>query len=817
MHMYMIVLCSHKVPNKTIASPTRPCMAGRYQCSTSPRVAVCLYGAVRDVIHTRPTHVQNVRDALGKALGSVDVFIHALLLPELHAPRNGERHVALDPQRVFELGPACRYAAEDQDLVDATAIANASLAAERSFDASSRLNALRSWYSMAQSAAMVRTYERRRHFKYRYVAAVRSDTAVLTPLHPLPPSLTSPTVRSAILLPNYQHWGGLNDRFALGRRSIMLDTYMAQFTLFRRYWRRHGNTEALLCRLLASHVSSQPPGKVTIVLADICVVRVRADGLCVARDLLLKPETTLPACMPKRAVSHEPQSADDAKRNPCGSGVAAAAEQEKRKAASSSRLGKDGGHMSTSRADIVSGGVASAIVAATSGHLLDGWAQNRLLNVECPPLASIEDGAEKGEPGARFSSANSTGSTDASDTAAPAISSVASASHLRQNAISNSGPTWLGATAVHSSDLRRLTPALFALQHAYPRLALAINLFDDGPSDVLLQALDMSRVRVSRHKGMKSLFWKLELSPGRLAARWQEGAGDVQGGGGDPARMISPRPGSRPAPLQLDLIWLFDCDLAVHPSAFPLSQLHAALIGANASALQPAVQGWHLAGSRHPHLHPRTTHISCVVTSAKFLELMTPIFRFDAWAAFHREVLSAVPDQALAASAHGIDLVWCAFLARAFPDRPACLVTPGILATHLNSKSIERFHQTALAVRSCNDTCVFLQSRWPHLYGNFSRHGASNTGECWAVADGGLERRGGFVGVDSSGTVRARFELPSKKRKWQSRMQEHAKSGVYDPTWREQDPLLPFQRSKVARARTVTHSPSLGSRLSRSP
>ena len=79
-----------------------------------------------------------------------------------------------------------------------------------------------------------------------------------------------------------------------------------------------------------------------------------------------------------------------------------------------------------------------------------------------------------------------------------------------------------------------------------------------------------------------------------------------------------------------------------------------------------------------------------------------------------------------------------------------------------------------------------------------------------------FQRRGGVVGVDSSGTVRARFELPSKKRRWQSRMQEHAEC-VYDPMWREQDPLLPLLQSKVVSK--TRHSPSLGStsRLSRRP
>jgi len=63
---------------------------------------------------------------------------------------------------------------------------------------------------MAQSVGMVRAHERRltkqgykvhgRHysFRYEYVAAVRSDTAIHTPLYPLPPALTSAAVRSAM-------------------------------------------------------------------------------------------------------------------------------------------------------------------------------------------------------------------------------------------------------------------------------------------------------------------------------------------------------------------------------------------------------------------------------------------------------------------------------------------------------------------------------------------------------------------------------------------------------------------------------------------
>ena len=53
------------------------------------------------------------------------------------------------------------------------------------------------------------------------------------------------------------------------------------------------------------------------------MVRVRDDGLCVARDLLLKPEQRLPACLPQARVVRVLPSAQQMAINPCGAGVAA--------------------------------------------------------------------------------------------------------------------------------------------------------------------------------------------------------------------------------------------------------------------------------------------------------------------------------------------------------------------------------------------------------------------------------------------------------------------------------------------------------------
>ena len=63
---------------------------------------------------------------------------------------------------------------------------------------------------------------------------------------------------------------------------------------------------------------------------------------------------------------------------------------------------------------------------------------------------------------------------------------------------------------------------------------------------------------------MKGLFWKRVLAPELL-----------QG---------------------LQVLWLFDADVAVHPSVMPLGHLVAALMSAGASALQPVVRTMRLRG-----------------------------------------------------------------------------------------------------------------------------------------------------------------------------------------------------------------------------
>ena len=152
-------------------------------------------------------------------------------------------------------------------------------------------------------------------------------------------------------------------------------------------------------------------------------------------------------------------------------------------------------------------------------------------------------------------------------------------------------------------------------------------------------------------------------------------------------------------------------------------------------------------------LQQRPSLSSCAASTAKFVEVMTPVVQGDVWADFHRRVLSHVPDLALALSDFGIDVMWCAAFADAFPSRPACLVLFGVAAVHLNSNSIKRFMNasTVKEERSCGATCLFLRSHYRSYYMNYSH----DTRNCWAAAHDGLRPTKSPRYMDSHGFWKA--------------------------------------------------------------
>ena len=281
---------------------------------------------------------------------------------------------------------------------------------------------------------------------------------------------------------------------------------------------------------------------------------------------------------------------------------------------------------------------------------------------------------------------------------------------------------WLGAGTVHSRDKQylQIMHSAFALCSQYQQLTVVMNHFDDpipahaprGRHALVPQfekTAEGDRVGTTWIPGMKVLFWKLVLTPAYVQ--------------------------------RFNAVWMFDSDVAVHPSIFPLGSLMGVLSGTGASLLQPSIRA-KVHGTYHGFLRVKHAHMSCMATTAKFVELMIPMFRMEAWAAVHRRIFARLADEDLIRSDYGIDLTWCALVASEIPDRPPCLVTPSISALHTNTHRIERFLNSSYLrdERSCSKVCRTLQREFRPFWANYSH----DTKDCWGASIDGLSKSGTF-------------------------------------------------------------------------
>jgi hypothetical protein len=167
----------------------------------------------------------------------------------------------------------------------------------------------------------------------------------------------------------------------------------------------------------------------------------------------------------------------------------------------------------------------------------------------------------------------------------------------------------LAATSIHSLDvnLPQILSSLHALCGVYSSLNAIINLFDAQEPAAVSATLRQStvwlpdRYELTWVPGMKTIFWKRILTPERTRAA--------------------------------SVVWLFDADIAVHPTLMPLGELVTSLLALNASAVQPSIRAYarkeadarwpasrhNPMGTIHAWLVERPAHISCVATTAKVL------------------------------------------------------------------------------------------------------------------------------------------------------------------------------------------------------
>lgn len=282
------------------------------------RVAVSFFGLVRRIEHTLGGLEANLLVPLRSA-AAVDVFVHAMLSQRVTSSNRfhayaSELNTSLNEADFLALRP-CRFAAEDQRVVDLDhglrdrarmaytwRKANHRRLKLKTYSEAMLLNVYRAYYSLRQVNKLLSVQESKRK-QYTHVVAARPDCTILAP-----PFIWSVPPTDTIIVPNFAHNSGVNDRFAFGAREAM-GIYMQRFDWLVHSRRASGvgaaaedvtmgalhsrrlvgtiygdalgnatETEDLVCRYLAaSHLR--------VGVMPLCVVRVRATGVAVSEAL----------------------------------------------------------------------------------------------------------------------------------------------------------------------------------------------------------------------------------------------------------------------------------------------------------------------------------------------------------------------------------------------------------------------------------------------------------------------------------------------------------------------------------------------------
>ena len=170
-----------------------------------------------------------MRSLLRRSVGAFDIFVHSM------QPAGGsDRGTPVDTLAALKID-ACRLALANQTAVDEeyTLVQRAhrdfvsrplrrTRAGRIHFNIGDLLNLRRALYSLQAAEELIALHEHRSAFNYSVVLVARPDTAIVSPVP------FAPLVGGGIRVPNFDHWGGVNDRFAYGDRNSMA-AYMRRF------------------------------------------------------------------------------------------------------------------------------------------------------------------------------------------------------------------------------------------------------------------------------------------------------------------------------------------------------------------------------------------------------------------------------------------------------------------------------------------------------------------------------------------------------------------------------------------------------------
>ena len=270
--------------------------------------AVLLHGVVhRSLRHVAGSLREKLLSPLAR-LGDIDIFFHSWDISEITNPRAGEHGVVVDPGEVARWLPEARGIFESQEDFDRTLnweplFAKNPMRYCTGDEAAARATLMNFRRAVESQERAWEFFSRTKTRDYARVVATRPDLMFLQELD-LPAELSLADARDesalpCLWVPRFHAWGGVNDRFAIGRESSV--GIWARRTAFVDGCLLNpgdANPEWILMKWLERN-------RIRPKFLDFVFQRVRANGEVTERDRDLRPATSPPL---RPAVPTAPES-----------------------------------------------------------------------------------------------------------------------------------------------------------------------------------------------------------------------------------------------------------------------------------------------------------------------------------------------------------------------------------------------------------------------------------------------------------------------------------------------------------------------------
>ena len=192
------------------------------------RVAVCFVGLTRSLQYTLQNIRSSILDPIVEQGHEYEIFLHSYNMEEIYNPFVGEMNVKLEWQKYVLLQPD-RYVIDDVNQVDELLFhRNGSLDEYLMYNGHSKwaalhgsptenitvMNMVKQLWSKQQCTQLWEQSDS--HFDA--VMVLRSDVWFFQPLNA---SILQELQPDRLYVPDFDHWGGLHDRFAIGSPAVM--------------------------------------------------------------------------------------------------------------------------------------------------------------------------------------------------------------------------------------------------------------------------------------------------------------------------------------------------------------------------------------------------------------------------------------------------------------------------------------------------------------------------------------------------------------------------------------------------------------------